>query len=169
MGYSKALKKVEDDGKLFAQLALAGDASTAMDIDQIMELDGQTSVIEFAKCECDYIDPWLSHPRNYPWNWRKYVTLSKYAKKLGGKLYVVNYATTLSKEKNDKVRVLVVDGYKPDIIREWDTLNSKDRQAARKVKLDYLNVIEDRKLSFSEFSTWLREQNRKNLTKEIEL
>ena len=86
--YSKPIQKTDDASKEFIMELLEGNETHGIDIDSLYYTDDGWVVIEFLKC--DTVDPHKSHPNRYPFNWKKFVTLFELAKKLEGKLILVN-------------------------------------------------------------------------------
>lgn len=146
---SKPIGQSEDESKEFIIESLKGDNTKGFDIDSIYYSDSQWIVFEYLKCESEYVSPHSSHPKKYPWNWKKFKVLYSLTKKLEGKLYLVNYSTR-EKDK-DQVKVMEVKNYDHNKIEQWE-------KSGRSGHCDYMEIKET-KMSREEFSKSLRELN----------
>ena len=144
--YSKPIQKTDDASKEFIMELLEGNETHGVDIDSLYYTDDGWVVIEFLKC--DTVDPHKSHPNRYPFNWKKFVTLFELAKKLEGKLILVNY----SKEKEWRNHIKIIDVENVNIEQVQNDLNSRKR---------YSKYIEgkEKEMTFLEFKKWFNALN----------
>ena len=84
----------------------------------------------------------------------KFHSLYQVAKKLNGKLILVNYSTR-EKDRNE-VKVMFVKNINYEMIKEYIKSNGV------KKRLDYIEYDQVLKFTFEEYSTWLRELNKKS-------
>lgn len=103
---SKPIQKVDDASKQFIIDSLQGDATHGFDIDSIYFYKGKWCIFEYLKCENEYMTPYTSDPKFYPYNWKKFYLLYVITKQLNGRLFLVNYSTR-DKDK-DQVKVMEV-------------------------------------------------------------
>ena len=128
---SKAIGKTDDSAKEFVINLLGTEVTRGFDIDSIYyihstkEKDKENPrywcVIEMLKC--DKVDPFSSNPNRYSFNWKKFASLWSVAKKLEGKLYLVNYSlekNILSKEQLEGKRIAGIEEYDDKEIRWKD-------------------------------------------------
>ena len=152
--FSKKISKNDEASKDFIRKLLGDNDTHGLDIDSIYHSNGKWVVLEFLKCESEYVSPHTSHPRNYPWNWKKFVTLFYIAQQLNGDLYLVNYSDR-AKDSNE-VRLMKVSGINKELIDRY----IKNKLEFR-TKLDYLIIDEkdDIKMSYKDFENWFIELN----------
>ena len=151
---SKPISKTDDASKQMQIDSLKGDQGHGFDIDTIYFVDGEWYIFEYLKCENEFVSPFTSEPARYPWNWKKFHSLYQVAKKLNGKLILVNYSTR-EKDRNE-VKVMFVKNINYEMIKEYIKSNGV------KKRLDYIEYDQVLKFTFEEYSTWLRELNKKS-------
>lgn len=126
--------------------------------------NNQYFIFEYLKCENEYLTPHKSNPKYYPYNWRKFHSLFQLAKKIKGKLILVNYSdgyrqviennTTVLKELPNKkqcineVKVFIVSNIKYDMLQQYEATPYNIRPK----HLDYLEYELDKNFTLEEFS-----------------
>lgn len=142
---SKKIKKTDDSAKEFIIKCLKDNPTYGFDIDSIYYLNNQYYIFEYLKCENEYVSPHTSHPRRYPYNWRKFYSLWEITNKLGGFLFLVNYSDR-SADKN-LVKLIYVKDFKYEKLDELDGCKKGS-------KIDFLET-EEFDLTDDEFSEYL--------------
>ena len=90
-GYSKEIRKVDEDAKILIIEVMKGEKTGGFDVDSIYQFPDKTWVIvEFLKCIS--VRPFDSHPNRY-WfkNSQKFISLWNLKCDLKGRLILVNY------------------------------------------------------------------------------
>ena len=137
---SKPISKTDDASKQMQIDSLKGDQGHGFDIDTIYFVDGEWYIFEYLKCENEFVSPFTSEPARYPWNWKKFHSLYQVAKKLNGKLILVNYSTR-EKDRNE-VKVMFVKNINYEMIKEYIKSNYV------KKRLDYREYDQVLKFTF---------------------
>jgi len=146
MNDSKPLGISDTSGFEFSKEMLSNDETYAINFDRI-QWDNQAGcyiVVEYLLCEEEQYEkhgatPYTSHPNRYfKQNKMKFVSLWELSQKLGGKLYLVNYAKKGTKFEDEV------------LLMEVQYVNEAE---IPKVKTN------DTKLTRSGFSTWFRDLN----------
>lgn len=154
MNQSKAIGKGDDSVKLFLQRALQGEETHGFDHDSLYYVQGRYYLFEYLKCESSKVTPHTSHPRYYPYNWKKFYVLWQSAQRLQGYLLLVNYSDRAS--DSDQVKVMYVKGFDYAALEQYLAEQEAGRGYTR---CEYL-VMEEFKLTFGQFSAYLRRLNR---------
>ena len=149
---SKKISKIDDSSKKFIMDCLGNNNTYGFDIDSIYFVDGQWYLFEYLKCENEYMNPYTSNPKDYPWNYKKFLSLYKIKNELNGKLFLINYSDRES--DRDLVKVMEVIGIKEDLINDYIKSTTKPRQ------LEYL-IIKEKNTTREKFGLWLRKLNDK--------
>lgn len=102
---SKPLGSYDSSGFEFVKEILNGDPTYGINFDRI-QWDNkyqQYVIVEFLLCEENQtVTPYTSHPNRYfHKNKQKFISLWVLAKKLGARLYLVNYARKGTKHENE--------------------------------------------------------------------
>lgn len=120
---SKPIQKVDDASKQFIIEALEGDVTHGFDIDSICFCKGRWYIFEYLKCDNEYMTPYTSDPKYYPYNWKKFYSLYVITKQLNGILFLVNYST---REKDrDEVKVMEVMGFDYEKAKNYSSKTHK--------------------------------------------
>lgn len=151
---SKIIGKSDDSAKEFIIKTLDGDKTYGFDFDSIYYSQGRWNIIEFLKCENQYMTPHTSDPKHYPWNWKKFYSLYQAANALDGVLWLVNYSDR--EHDKDEVRLMKVESLDYDKIDEYN----KTLFNYRPKKMEYMKFSEDYKMTFYEFQEWFKNLNR---------
>ena len=128
---SKSIGKTDDSAKEFVIGLLGTEVTRGFDIDSIYYIHSTKDkekprywcVIEMLKC--DTVDPFSSNPNRYFFNWKKFASLWSVAKKLEGRLYLVNYSlkeTILPKEKIEGKKIAGIEEFNDKEIRWKDVI-----------------------------------------------
>jgi len=141
---SKPIRSTDEASKEFIRELLDGDETHGIDIDSIYFTKKGWVIFEFLKCNT--VDPYESHPNRYSFNWRKFATLFSLAKKLGGRLILVNYSK--EEEWKDHIKLLYV--------KHVDTKLAQEKSG--RGYLEYLEATE-KKMTLDEFKDWFRNLN----------
>ena len=172
---SKPISHTDECSKAFIIKCLKGDKTHGFDIDAIHKLDSKYNnkyyVFEYLKDENERLSPHYSDPKYYPWNWRKFWSLYQITCELHGCLFLINYSdgykTVVDEQSGeishialpsnyvDEVRVMNVDGFDIDKIQDYMSIPYQDRPS----KLEYMTYSMDARMSFEEYSSYLRELN----------
>ena len=153
---SKVIRKGDDSSKNFIIEMLNGNETHGFDVDSIYNCQGRWVVIEFLKCDSEYVTPHTSHPNKYPWNWRKFVSLFKLSQKLEGDLFLVNYSDKDCDK--DEVRIMKVSGI------DYEALDKYVKSRIVRTNSNYV-IIEpqdDLKINREEFQKWFLDLNSKS-------
>ena len=149
---SKTIDKADSYVKGFIKELLGNNKTSGIDCDSVYYCGGKWKIIEFLKCEHDNITPHGSHPRNYPWNWKKFYMLYKLAEALKGELILVNYSYRYPCK--GKVSKMQVTGFDYDTIETYINTDYK----ARPSKLDYMTIKKE-DITFDKFKQIFRDMN----------
>ncbi len=154
---SKPIGKSDDSSKEFIIDCLAGNSTGGFDIDSIYYVDSVWYVFEYLKVENPYVTPHSSHPRRYPWNWRKFYSLWNLTQKLAGKLFLINYSDR--KQDSNEVKVMEVEDFDLKKIQDFmsdykqgnycDYMKLKERNMTKKEFSEYLIELNNRALKSS--------------------
>lgn len=150
---SKIISKTDESSKEFIMKCLEKNVTHGFDVDSVYFADNKWFVLEFLKCDSEYVSPHSSDPRRYPWNWKKFHSLYQLSKSLNGELILVNYS---DREKDsNQVKVMFVKGLDYDILKsKMDSNGNVPREF-----LDYIIFDRIEVLSFDEFQKYLVELN----------
>lgn len=147
MSKSKPLGSPDVSGSEFSKEMLRGDPTYGINFDRI-QWDNNANcyvIIEYLLCEESQsergITPYSSHPKRYfQMNSQKFIALWDLTRRLKAKLYLVNYAKSGTKFADE---VLLMDVQYVDPEKNPTVMTENTR------------------LSRSEFSAWLRDQNKR--------
>lgn len=173
---SKIISHGDDASKDFIIKCLKNDKTYGFDVDAIHLLRDEDGfkyyIFEYLKDENKNLSPFKSDPKYYPWNWRKFYSLFKLAKKLNGKLWLINYSDgyrTIRDDKTneekkeelapnyiDEVRVMEVESFDIQAVTKY----SQTRFEERPKTLEYMKFSRDEKYTFEQYSKLLREMNK---------
>ena len=154
MNKSKAIGKGDDSVKLFLQRALQGEETHGFDHDSLYYVRGHYYLFEYLKCESDRVTPHTSHPRYYPYNWKKFYSLWQSARCLQGYLLLVNYSERPG--DSNQVKVMYVKGFDYAALEQY--LAEQDAGRRYGGRCEYL-LTDEYKLTFGQFSAYLRRLN----------
>lgn len=149
---SKKISKVDEASKQFIIDVLEGNQTHGIDIECIYYNQKKIwIVIEF--CKCDTLDPFSSHPNNYPFNWRKFVTLFEISQKLGGELWIINYS--LKEQWRNNIRLLNIRGVDYALVNQLIKSQTQPRGYVGYLK------YEDNRMSLTDFKSFFKDLNNK--------
>lgn len=147
---SKPIKKTDDASKQFIIELLDGEYTHGFDVDSIYYYKDQWLIFEYLKCENEYMTPYKSDPKYYPYNWKKFYSLYVIAKKLQGRLLLVNYST---REKDrDEVKLMEVVDFNYEKAMAYDS-------SIHKGAYEYM-TLKTTKYTRKSFAEWLKRINK---------
>ena len=149
--FSKALTHIDDSALNFVIEMLNGDPTYAINFDRI-QWDNSNNcyvIIEYLLCDetqfSKGVTPYTSHPNRYfQKNSMKFISLWQITRDLGAKLFLVNYSKK-GTQYDDQV-----------LLMEVKDIDSNKNPVV---------TTNDRRMTRSEFSNWLREINSRGVRK----
>ena len=150
-GASKPINKIDDGSKKFIIDCLQGDCTHGFDVDSIYFNEGRWYIFEYLKCENPRMTPHTSDPKYYAYNWKKFYSLYQLAKRLNGRLFLVNYSTRAT--DGDKVKIMEVIDF------DYQKALDFEKPPRKTGPYEYM-TIRDYLLSRDEYSVWLRRLNK---------
>ena len=147
---SKPIKKTDVDSKQFIIDCLCNDQTHGFDLDSIYYYNNKWIIFEYLKCENDHMTPHTSHPKYYPYNWKKFYSLYSLAKQLNGELFLVNYSTR--DEDKHLVRIMQVLSFDYEKVQDYCSKNLRG-------PCDYM-TLKTWEITLNEFSAQLRKLNK---------
>lgn len=131
--------------------------STIIDIDAVLTVNKIPYLIDYKKIESTKATPWTAHPHKVPYKWRSLVRQINIAKRLNGRLAIIEWA-----ENSDEIRVLIVDDYYKERLEPYQYLSHEEFKKVCPY-LEYLHIIKDTKLTTKQFKQYLNKVNKDTL------
>ena len=142
---------------------LNGEKTHGFDHDKMFCFGGEYYLIEFLNC--DKVSPFVSNPKYFAYNWRKFYSLWHSSIALGAKLILVNYSFKDERDKEDRnwsdmIKLLFITGFDYAALDEYlkKTAGMQDYKQKRKVHCKYLKG-HYYKMRFDQFSEYYRALN----------